>query len=158
MAAYEAAVVLLTARDRTRSNLRRVLMARGFAEADLEVALDRLTQHGYLDDRRFASTWARSRLRVKPMGPLRLRQELIAKGVEEHLVREVLKDLYDEGEEEAAARRAMASRASTLRHLPAASRTGRLTRFLQRRGFSTHVILRLLREGGRLHRSGECVG
>ncbi len=155
--AYRAAAVLLAARDRTRAELSRLLAARGIAQADAKVALDRLSERGYLDDRRFANTWARSRLQKKPMGPHRLRQELEAKGVEEHLVREVLRDIYEEGEE-AAARRAMAGKLPRLSHLPTPSRTGRVARFLQRRGFSTEVIWRLLREGQQGQRSKECGG
>ena len=90
-AAYQAAVALLTARDRTRFELARLLAARGFPQAEIESALDHLKEQGHLDDRRFATVWARSRVRAKPMGPFRLRQELDSKGVEEHLVREVLR-------------------------------------------------------------------
>ena len=156
-AAYRAATILLAARDRTRAELFRLLTAKGFSRADSEVALERLNEEGYLDDRRFAYTWARSRLRTKPVGPHRLRQELEAKGVEDDLVREVIKDIYEEGEE-AAARRAMARKLSGLGHLPAASRAGRVARFLKRRGFSTEVIRRLVREGQQVQRSDECGG
>ncbi len=155
--AYQAAVVLLAARDRTRAELSRLLVAKGFGQVDSEVALDRLREQGYLDDRRFANTWARSRIRTKPMGPHRLRQELEAKGVEGHLVRDVLRDIYEEGEE-AAARRALSGKLSALRRLPEASRFGRVARFLQRRGFSTEVIWRLLRKGQPEQRSNRCGG
>ncbi len=156
-AAYRAAAILLAARDRTRAELLRLLTAKGFSRTDSEVALDRLIKEGYLDDRRFAHTWARSRLRTKPVGPHRLRQELEAKGVEDDLVREVIKDIYEEGEE-AAAQRAMARKLSGLAHLPAVSRAGRVARFLKRRGFSTEVIRRLLREGRQVQQSDECSG
>ena len=155
--AYQAAVALLTARDRTRFELSRLLAARGFSQDEREFAINRLKEQGHLDDRRFATIWARSRLRAKPMGPYRLRQELDSKGVEEHLVREVLREMYEDGEE-AAARRAMAAKVSALRHLPAASRTARVARFLQRRGFSTRVIWRLLAEGRQAHGGHECAG
>jgi len=138
-------VLLLAARDRTEAELSRLLAARGFGQADLKTALDRLRGEGYLDDRRFADAWARGRVRAKPMGPYRLRQELEAKGVQEDLAREVLRAVYEEGEE-MMARCAMAGKVSRLGHLPAASRKSRLARFLQRRGFSTEVIWRLLRE------------
>ena len=138
-------VLLLTTRDRTRAELARLLAVRGFARADSQVALDRLQEQGYLDDRRFATAWARSRLQTKPIGPYRLGKELEAKGVEEQLVREVLGDIYEEGEEPVA-RRAMAGKLSALRRLPASARTLRVGRFLHRRGFSSELIWRLLDE------------
>ena len=150
-------MVLLSARDRTRVELSRLLAARGLPQAERESALDRLKEQGYLDDQRFATVWARSRLRAKPMGPHRLRRELESKGIEEHLMREVLRQVYEDGEE-AAATRAMASKVSALRHLPAASRTGRVARFLERRGFSRGVIWRLLGDARQAHGVHECAG
>ncbi len=141
-------MLLLTARDRTEAELSRLLAARGFGQAASKTALDRLRGEGYLDDRRFADAWARGRVRAKPMGSYRLRQELEAKGVQEDLAREVLKAVYEEGEE-VMARRALAGKVSGLGRLPAGSRISRVARFLQRRGFSTEVIWRLLREGQR---------
>lgn len=138
-------VRLLTVRDRTRAELARLLAVRGFDRADSQVALDRLQEEGYLNDRRFATAWARGRLRTKPMGSYRLGKELEVKGVEEQLVREVLGDLYEEGEEPAA-RRAMAGKLSALGRLPASARTLRVGRFLHRRGFSSELIWRLLHE------------
>lgn len=144
-AAYKTGVRLLTVRDRTCAELTRLLAARGFDQADVQVALDRLKEQGYLDDERFATTWARSRIRTKPMGPYRLSKELEAKGVDDQFVRETLKDIYDEGEEPVA-RRAMAGKLSALGRLSVASRTLRVAQFLQRRGFSSEVIWRLLHE------------
>lgn len=138
-------MVLLAARDRTLQELSRRLAAKGFALSEVKGAIDRLTEQGYLDDRRFATIWARGRLETQPMGPLRLRRELEAKGVDQDLVREVLRDIYEDGEEQAA-RRAVAGRWDRLQRFRATSRTARMARFLQRRGFSTEVIWRLLRE------------
>ena len=152
--AYQTAVALLTARDRSRSGLARLLATRGFAPTEIRAAVDHLIEQGYLDDRRFATSWARSRFRSKPMGPLRLRKELEAKGVDERLIQEVLEDVYEQGEE-AVARRALAGRAIRRRPLSGASRRGHLARFLQRRGFSTEVIWLLLREEQRPHRGDE---
>ena len=138
-------VLLLTVRDRTRAGLAHLLAARGFAGADSQAALDRLQEEGYLNDRRFATAWARGRLQTKPMGPYRLNKELEAKGVEEQLAREILEDIYEEGEEPVA-RRALAGKLQTLGRLPAPSRTLRAAQFLHRRGFSTEIIWRLLHE------------
>ncbi|MDD5558137.1 regulatory protein RecX [Candidatus Methylomirabilis sp.] len=136
---------LLIIRDRTCAELARLLAARGYTQADTQAALDRLKEQGYLNDQRFATAWATGRLRTKPMGQYRLSKELEAKGVEVQLVHEVLEEIYEEGEEPVA-RRAMAGKLSVLGRLPASSRTLRVARFLQRRGFSNEVIWRLLHE------------
>jgi regulatory protein len=120
-------------------------LTRGFAQADVQAALDRLKEQGYLDDERFATAWARGRIRTKPMGSYRLSRELEARGVDEALVREVVRNVYEEGEEPLA-RRALTSKRTEFGRLPAASRAQRTARFLQRRGFSSDVIRRLLYE------------
>ncbi|MBI2882471.1 MAG: RecX family transcriptional regulator [Candidatus Methylomirabilis oxyfera] len=118
---------------------------RGFTGAELRVALDRLKEEGYLNDRRFATAWARGRLRTKPMGPYRLSRELELKGIESQLVREVMEDVYEE-DEEPVARRAMTGKLSALGGRTAPSRTASVARFLHRRGFSAEIIRRLLHE------------
>ncbi|MDE2060498.1 MAG: RecX family transcriptional regulator [candidate division NC10 bacterium] len=122
-----------------------MLAVRGFARTESQVAIDRLQEEGYLNDRRFATAWARSRLQTKPMGPHRLSKELETKGVEAQLVREILEEVYEEGEEPAA-RRAMAGKLSALGRLSAPSRTLSVARFLHRRGFSADIIWRLLHD------------
>jgi SOS response regulatory protein OraA/RecX len=110
------------------------------------MAIDRLKEEGYLNDRRVATTWARGRVQTKPMGPHRLSKELETKGVQASLMREVLEEIYEEGEEPMA-RRAMASKRSALGRRPApSSRTPQVARFLHRRGFSAEIIWRLLHE------------
>jgi regulatory protein len=123
----------------------RLLGARGFAAAEVREALDQLTRQGYLDDRRFAANWAGSRLRARPMGLRRLRQELRARGVEETVASAVLREVYEDGEE-VVARRAIASKLPTLARLDRTARLARLVRFLERRGFSGELIARLARE------------
>lgn len=136
---------LLAARDRTGAELTRLLAVRGFGNAESRIALERLTEDGYLNDRRFASAWARGRVQTKPMGPHRLSRELETKGVEAQLVREVLEEIYQEGEEPVA-RRAMASKLTARGRRSAPARTVQVARFLHRRGFSTDIVWRLLHE------------
>jgi len=131
--------------------LSRLLAARGYSPGEATAALDSLVQDGYLNDRRFATIWARHRLQTKPMAARRLRQELRAKGVDEGVVRDVLNEVYEDGEE-AVARRAVAAGASRFGRRSKGSGPGPMARFLDRRGFSTEVILRLLRDGRQPHR------
>lgn len=120
-------------------------MMKGFAQAESRAALERLKAEGYLNDRRFATAWARGRVQTKPMGPRRLSKELEAKGVEAPVMREVLEEIYEEGEEPVA-RRAMAGKRAALGRGSASARTDQVARFLYRRGFSPDIIRRLLHE------------
>lgn len=77
----DAALNLLSYRARTRSELRRRLVAKDFRPARVDTCLDRLEERGLLDDRAVAAAFVRDRLRHRPRGPNRLAQELRAKGV-----------------------------------------------------------------------------
>lgn len=143
--AYTVGVRLLAARDRTSAELTDLLAAKGFGEAESRAAVDRLKEEGYLNDRRFAVAWARGRVHTKPMGSYRLRRELEIKGVDLELVREVLEDIYEQGEE-SLARRAMQGKLARLGRRTGQSPSLPVARFLQRRGFSSDTIRRLLQK------------
>ncbi len=72
---------MLANREHSRQELERKLSAR-FEADQLALALDRLTEQGLLSDRRFAEEYAGQRLR-KGYGPLVIRQELVARGIDE---------------------------------------------------------------------------
>lgn len=83
----ETALNLLSRRARTRAEVRRRLVAKGFGAARVEPCLDRLTARGLLDDGAVAASFVRDRLRHRPRGKARLTQELRAKGVEDAMAR-----------------------------------------------------------------------
>jgi regulatory protein len=78
----EAALNILSYRARTRAELKRKLLGKGFHPARVEPCLDRLEQRGLLDDEAVAAAFVRDRIRLRPRGKIRLAQELRAKGVE----------------------------------------------------------------------------
>ncbi|HEY6837347.1 MAG TPA: RecX family transcriptional regulator, partial [Geobacteraceae bacterium] len=57
-AAVAMAVRLLARRDHSTSELEQKLTRRGVAPATVAAVVARLTDKGYLDDRRFARRWA----------------------------------------------------------------------------------------------------
>lgn len=79
------------------------------------------------------------------MGSHRLMRELEIKGIETSLAREVLEEVYEDGEEPMA-RRAIASKLSAIGRGRSSQRTVQVARYLHRRGFSADIIRRLLRE------------
>lgn len=83
----EAALNLLSHRARTRAELRRKLVGKGFRPARVDPCLDRLAERGLLDDEAVAAAFVRDRLRHRPRGTARLAQELRAKGVAEEVAR-----------------------------------------------------------------------
>jgi len=78
--AIDAGLRLLAARGHSCQELRRKLGRRGYSEADVDTAVERLIELGYLDDRVFAEGHVRRR--SASLGPLALSAELAARGVD----------------------------------------------------------------------------
>jgi regulatory protein len=89
-------------RDRTEAEVRGRLEAKEFDEASIDGALDALTRQGYVDDGRYARTFAEDRRRLDDWGPERIERRLLELGIERELVAAALADRDTAGELEAA--------------------------------------------------------
>jgi regulatory protein len=108
------------------------------------LVIEKLRSLTYLNDETFARNWALARAQDHGYGPRRIEQELRSKGVEEPLIRTVLRETFDQVDEDERAKRLLAkhfkdgalSEPKTMRRAAA---------FLQRRGYSSKVVFNLLR-------------
>ena len=141
--AYDDAVRYLGPRPRSTLEIRRHLMKRRHDEKEIELALARLREQGYVDDRAFARYWLEQRASFRPKGDVALRSELAAKGIDAAIVEEVLAGDESPGES-AAARSALAPRLPRWRELDVRERKARAQAFLRRRGFSFDTIEEVL--------------
>ena len=136
--AYEAALSSLDLCARTRQELRRSLLARGFVSGAVEATLDRLADSGLVDDRRYAER-AVEVSAARPVGVYAVRRKLRAKGVAEEDAEAALVALDDEQQAQAA----QAAARSLLRRyaqLPAREGRAKLSQALARRGFSWEAV------------------
>jgi regulatory protein len=100
--ALDAAYRYLGKRDRTEAEVRRHLEAREVDEASIDGAVEALVRQGYLDDARYAKTFAEDRRKLDDWGPERIERRLLAVGVDPSLVSDALADRDAAGELEAA--------------------------------------------------------
>ncbi len=106
----EAALSLLSWRARTRAELRRRLLAKGFRPARVDACLERLRKKGFLDDSAVSAAFVRDRLRHRPRGRARLSAELRGKGVDPAVAQRVVERvLSEEGLTDAALARRVAA-------------------------------------------------
>ncbi|MEN6625180.1 MAG: regulatory protein RecX [Candidatus Sumerlaeia bacterium] len=80
--ARKAAARHAATQPKTRRELERCLISRGFSEAARTAALAELESSGTIDDPSVAGRIVRSRRRKKNIGPLRLKAELSQRGVD----------------------------------------------------------------------------
>ncbi|MHB2024649.1 MAG: regulatory protein RecX, partial [Mycobacteriales bacterium] len=127
---------------RTRAQLAGALARRGVPGPAAEAALDRLGELGLVDDTAYAAAFVATRTGTRSLGQRELRRALREKGVSEELAALAVVGVDDEAGALAFAR----SRAVRLARLPREVAVRRLTGQLLRRGYSSAVISRVLRE------------
>jgi SOS response regulatory protein OraA/RecX len=114
--ALDAAARALTRRDRSEADLRRILAAKGIAEADADDALAALRRSGALDDERFAARSAEALAR-RGFGDAAIRFRLQREGVEAELAERAVASLDPESGRAAALAARRGARAKTARWL-----------------------------------------
>lgn len=140
--AVERGVRFLSYRPRSIQEVRRNLVKHETAESVIELALERLINLGYLDDRAFAKYWLENRDTFKPRGPMALRHELRQKGIDNGIVDELLSDL----DVFTSAYRAAQPRLNRLRGLDQKTFKHKINTFLQRRGFTYGTIREVIEQ------------
>jgi regulatory protein len=78
----ELALRALGRKERSTAELTRWLAERGVSEEDVTVTVDHLVEVGELDDARFARRYAEDKRELAGWGAERIRESLIARGVE----------------------------------------------------------------------------
>lgn len=100
--ALELAFRHLGRRDRTEAELRRHLAAKDAGEAETDAAIAEVARMGYLDDARYARTFAEDRRKLDGWGTERIERRLLELGVDGEHVAAALGDRDGAGELEAA--------------------------------------------------------
>ena len=78
--AYESAMRMLSLRSHSKSELKRKLNEK-YSPEEVESALKKCEDYGFIDDFRFAENYARELFEYKHFAPARIRTELLKKGV-----------------------------------------------------------------------------
>jgi regulatory protein len=108
---FERAIKLLTARPRSVGELReRLLKLKDTNEEVVEAVIARLREYGYLNDERFAFSYASYRVKQKPVGRRRLERDLKFKKVDSGVANEALDMVFCETPEEQLIDEAIAKR------------------------------------------------
>lgn len=139
--AFEAALAALNRKERTAHELALWLKRRDFALDEIEAALARLFEAGALDDERFARRFAEDKRDLAGWGAERIREALLARGVESSTVESVLAaDSY--GDQLERAREILIRRA---RPLEGNADRQRALDYLTRRGYEYEIAYEAVR-------------
>lgn len=92
---FQRAGKLLAAKARSVEELReRLLEGRGATKAVVEEVIERLREYGYLDDARFAQSYASLRVQQRPIGRQRLERDLWLKKIDKQTANAALDQVF----------------------------------------------------------------
>src|ERR1041385_4765802 len=108
---FQRAAKLLAAKQGSVEELREKLSTtRGATKAMVDEAIARLCEYGYLDDAKFAQSYASLRLRERPIGRRRLQRDLWLKKVDKQTAETALDEVFESTPESELIDRAIAKR------------------------------------------------
>lgn len=143
--AYEVALRLLGSREHSTFELRTKLLKRGYSDTDIVATVARLRSQDYLSDERFTEAYIRFRL-SRGDGPLKIRAQLLKRGIENSLITKFLRD--DESfwltQALAVDRRIRESPPNSELHRTEQELRSRRARRLKNRGFPARIIATVL--------------
>jgi regulatory protein len=134
--AFQQAMLFLSYRARSESEIRQNLRKHEIPEPVIEQTLDRLRQDGFANDHQFARAWVENRSTFRPRSRRMMAMELRQKGLHEEAVSSAIAGVNDE----ALAYEAAQKRMARYKGLEWNEFRKKLSDFLARRGFSYSVI------------------
>src|SRR5215208_5810039 len=134
--AFQQAMLFLSYRARSESEIRRNLRKHEIPEAVIEQTLERLRQDGLANDKKFASMWVENRNTFRPRSRRMMAMELRQKGLGDEAIESAIEAVDDEASAYVAAQK----RSARLKDLEWNDFRKKLSGFLARRGFSYSVI------------------
>ena len=147
--AYALALRWLTLRSRSEADLRQRLRRKDCDDNDIEQALHRCRELGYIDDQRYATERASQLMRNGRAVGVRLMQELKKDGVTEQQAAQAIDQCRHDYNEHQLLAELVERRYAQLDFSNLDQRQKRrIVNFLQRRGFPLAMILNHLKEKG----------
>jgi regulatory protein len=144
--AFDTAAYFLSFKDRTVKEIVDKLTDKGYPEEEIDVAVSKLLDYGYLDDERYASAYFKDNCRRK--GVNLIKRELLLRGVDKDVVSLAIESLEDEAYKEQDAVRDIYNRRFANANLSDEREKRRIYAYFQRRGFSFDIINQVVRSFG----------
>ncbi len=113
---------------------------------DIDELMIILVAENFLDEERFARSFARGKFRIKKWGRWKIKQELKKKRISEYCIKKAMEEL-DEYDYEGQLRALLIKKAAVLRETDQFKRKGKLAKFAQSKGFESGLIWTILKDG-----------
>ena len=132
---------MLAAKPRSVAELReRLLESRGATEPVVESVIERLREYGYLDDARYAHSYASLRVQQRPIGRQRLQRDLWMKKIDKATADTALDQVFESTPEEELINRAIDKRVGLRGKPKTRAEAKKLFDHLLRQGFALELV------------------
>lgn len=139
------AFLLLKFRLRSEAELFSRLKQKGFSEELSQSTISFLKAKKFIDDRIFAKGWVVSRLK-RPFGLRRIKQELLAKGLDKEIIDGTLSEAKNGYDEIQVAGQLARQRFSRQKGIEPQKAKSRVYAYLLRRGFSPDIVSGIIKQ------------
>lgn len=137
--------LLLKFRPRSEKEVISRLKRKKFEEGVIKETIAYLKKHGFIDDNFFVRCWLESRLK-RPYGFVRLRQELIAKGIAKEIIDSQIQEIKKNYSEEEIVFSLAKARLNKLKGIEPQKARQRIFGYLLHRGFTVQVIREVIEQ------------
>ena len=153
---FQRAGKLLAAKQRSVEELReRLLEGRGATKAVVEEVIERLREYGYLDDARFAQSYASLRVQQRPIGRQRLERDLWLKKIDKPTIEAALDQVFELMPESDLIDRALEKRIRLRGRPKTRAEAKKLFDHLLRQGFAFELVSERVRAVVKMEVDGE---
>jgi regulatory protein len=140
----------LAAKQRSVAELReRLLEGRGATTAAVEEVIERLREYGYLDDARYAHSYASLRAQQRPIGRQRLERDLRMKQIDKATVDAALDSVFEASPESEMIDQAIAKRIRLRGRPQTRAEAKKLFDHLLRQGFAFELVSEKVRRAAK---------
>ena len=148
---------MLSRRPYSVAELRRALDKKFPDSPDVPAVITRLGQLGYLNDAKFAESYASSLARVRSYGSYRIRRELKSKLVDDRVIDAAVEKTFTSVNERELLEHTIDKKVRTLRKPLTRSKLASLCQSLMRRGFRADDIMKAIRAKPELNNAADGV-
>ncbi len=142
---YGKMAALCSRSEQCTSDVMKKIMGLGAVPGQVEMIISRLREEKFLDDERYARTYANEKFRINKWGKMKIRYYLKFKGLDEQIIRAGLSEI-DQEEYIRLLVKTMKEKAKSIKNAGKYDKAGQVIRFAQSRGFEPELIHRYLEE------------
>lgn len=136
----------LAMHKQSKEELRRKLHRKEFSIECIERVIEYFLRNNYINDKEYAESFIKSKLRQKPIGKLKLKRDLMQKGISIETINNSLNLLVDDDEQKEAAMKLAEKKLKSIKDKPREKVYASLISYLKYHGISSQIAGEVIRE------------